>query len=252
MTTECIVLDIGNTNTKAACIDTARMSEGHCTGFPTADIEIRLGAVLNSEPFISRQTVYLCSVVPEATMAAVRACTSRSVRILAYGTGFPLAVEYEDPGTVGVDRLANAVYCAYTCPDSNVIAVSAGTAITIDLVRADRTFIAGAILAGPALQLSALGTRTARLPSVRLSDDGAHVPSRSTEEGLRAGALLGTAGAIEKVVDNLRRSVADECSVYATGGAWHQLKPVLSLHCRLHDSMTRIGAALWGTGRESI
>jgi type III pantothenate kinase len=69
--------------------------------------------------------------------------------------------------TLGFDRLAAAVGAHTTFPDSNVLIIDAGTAITIDMVTAKGEFLGGNISPGLEMRFKALNTFTKKCPSLK-------------------------------------------------------------------------------------
>ncbi len=78
-----------------------------------------------------------------------------------------LANRYEDPASVGADRIVNAVATGryYGFP---AIIVDIGTATTVEAVDGDGCYLGGAIFTGLNVALEALISRTAKLPGVDL------------------------------------------------------------------------------------
>jgi len=129
-----------------------------------------------------------------------------------------LEIACRAPECVGRDRLFAARGALEICGE-NAIVVDAGTALTVDAVRADGTFLGGAIAPGPNLLAEALARGTARLPRIVPRTDAVAL-GRSTEEALQSGVVLGFRGAARELV----REVAAEsgCApavAVVTGGA---------------------------------
>ena len=129
-----------------------------------------------------------------------------------------LTIACREPSRVGRDRLL-AARGALGIAGGDAIVVSVGTALTVDAVRADRTFLGGAIAPGPELLARALASGTARLPAVE-PRAGAPALGLDTEGALRAGIAVGLRGAARE----LALRVAEEAELPAativlTGGA---------------------------------
>ena len=146
----------------------------------------------------------------------------------------PFHVAYTTPETLGADRVAAAAaaFALYGHPQGRaVIALDAGTAVTLDAVTADGAFLGGAILPGPALLAQALSRGTAQLPEVGFSPPPDPI-GRSTTDALRSGlgylALDGLAGLLARTT----RALAPDGPpplVVATGGWAPTLAPLLAL-----------------------
>jgi type III pantothenate kinase len=134
-----------------------------------------------------------------------------------------LAIACREPEKVGRDRLFAARGALELC-HACAIVVDAGTALTVDAVREDGTFLGGAIAPGPALLAKALAEGTARLPRIEPRPRPAAL-GRTTEEALQAGVVVGFRGAARELVER----VSDEAGfagapVVLTGGAGYLLR----------------------------
>jgi len=141
---------------------------------------------------------------------------SRRVHVVRWNDPWPFRLALRTPRTVGVDRLANVAGLVARGVHTG-IAIDAGTATTIDVLRRGR-FVGGLILAGPAMQLAALHRATDLLPSARLPLRTPLV-GRDTASALQAGALHGSCHAVAGIVRALRRELGAATPVVVTGGA---------------------------------
>ena len=112
----------------------------------------------------------VCSVRPEADAAAtalwLRLGGTAEPEFFGRELPVPMPVRVAEPDKVGTDRLLLALG-AKTVAGAPCIVVSAGTAITVDVVDADGFFAGGAIAPGFGLAADALHEKTAFLPRVR-------------------------------------------------------------------------------------
>lgn len=137
-----------------------------------------------------------------------------------------LMVLYDDPESVGVDRLSAASE-AYRTVGGRVVVVDVGTAITVDAVSDDGTFLGGIIAPGPRLMASALHEGTSLLPPTE-PEPGADLLGRSTEDCIRSGLLHGTASLVDGLVGRVRRKLGG-AKVVATGGGLDFVLPALEV-----------------------
>lgn len=103
---------------------------------------------------------------------------------------------YLSPG-LGVDRWASAIAAHARLAGGHwaaALAVNAGTALTVDLIRADGEFAGGSISPGLGLMRDALARGTARLPLA--SGEAEPVPV-TTDSAIATGTLDAACGAIE-------------------------------------------------------
>ena len=74
----------------------------------------------------------------------------------------------DNPREVGADRIANAVAAHEMFPESAVVVVDFGTAITVDAVSAKGQYLGGAIAPGLDTSATALFSATANIRRVEL------------------------------------------------------------------------------------
>ena len=68
------------------------------------------------------------------------------------------------------------------------------------------------------------------------------MPAKDTEPAIRAGLVLGAAGAVERLL--AASGVADETPVYLTGADAAHLEPHLQRPVRVHPGLGILGVAL--------
>lgn len=141
---------------------------------------------------------------------------------------------YDDPTSVGADRIVNAVAVGRYYGFPAIIADS-GTATTVCAVDGEGAYLGGAILPGIHVALDALISHTAKLPSVDLEEGPARAIATNTSDSIRSGFIYGYAGAVDTLVRRFQEELgAPEPYVVATGG----LAPVILPHCstiKVHD-----------------
>ncbi len=109
-----------------------------------------------------------------------------------------------------------------------------GTAVTIEAIDARGHFLGGLILPGHGIMLRALESGTA----------GLHVPTgevrdfpTNTSDALTSGGTFAIAGAMERMVNNLRAHCGAEPRCFMTGGAGWKMAPSLSVPFELVDNL---------------
>ncbi|MEX0651692.1 MAG: type III pantothenate kinase, partial [Actinomycetota bacterium] len=129
---------------------------------------------------------------------------------------------------VGADRVVNAL-AAFTLVGAQAIVVDFGTATNFDVVSDKGEFVGGVIAPGLQASAASLFSRTARLTRVELSAPPS-VVGKSTVESIQSGLIFGAAGAIDGIVERIRRDLPGATTI-ATGG----LAPVVIPHCSSID-----------------
>ena len=163
--------------------------------------------------------VAIASVVPSLTGRWVEVCR----RGLALE---PLVVDntaetgvrilYEEPGTVGADRLVDAV-AAYRLYGGPACIVDFGTATTFDAISRDGEYLGGAIAPGIGIASQALFQRTAMLPRVELARPPAAI-GRNTTHAMQSGLLFGYVSLVEGMVARFRKELGTDMRTIGTGG----------------------------------
>jgi type III pantothenate kinase len=231
-----VVADVGNTRIKLAVV-AERVAAG-AAGLPAVtgrqDLLSREFRPSNLQNWLERMapgpTVVLVASVHdtaaarlEAAIAEVSATRHRPLRQRRVGRDhLPLAIDVEEPGRVGIDRLAAAAAAvAAKGADRTAIVVDCGTATTVDMVSRDGRFLGGAILPGPELLSRALAEGTSRLPAVADLDRGVppEMPGRSTQAAIAAGIGLGMRGAVARLISAATAALGGQPEIFLTGGS---------------------------------
>jgi len=215
-----LLFDIGNTNTHIGLANDRRVLKQ--TDIPTTawfggEAKVRLTRFV-------RQTrvdgAALCSVVPRVTpfvRKAVRQRWRANALELTPKTLRGVGVDYPNPGTIGPDRLANAVAARHRF-GAPVVVVDFGTAVTFDVVDAHGNYVGGIIAPGLAAMTDYLHEKTALLPRIRIREIKTAV-GKSTEQAMLVGAVHGYRGLVRGLIAELKRQLkARRLPVVATGG----------------------------------
>lgn len=128
----------------------------------------------------------------------------------------PLVMEVDRPEEVGADRVCSAA-AAYERVGGACAIVSMGTAITIDCVSPEGSFLGGAILPGLALGAEVLHTGTRLLPLVEIGRP-AGVFGRNTQDAIVNGLVYGAVGAIREIVERYATDLGQWPTLLMTGG----------------------------------
>ena len=121
--------------------------------------------------------------------SVVKKYVARALLFTPATTPIPIKNGYLTPKTLGADRLAAAVGAWALSPDSNVMVVDFGTAITVDYVI-DGEFCGGNISPGVTTRFRALADYTACLPLCQPTDEILEY-GRNTTEAIEQGVMRG-------------------------------------------------------------
>ena len=163
--------------------------------------------------------ISLASVVPPLTGRVIQACREylkQEPLVVDTGVKTGIKIRYEDPKTVGADRVCDAVavmkfYGGPAC------VVDFGTATTFNAITKDGEYLGGAISAGVNLAAESLFTHAAKLPRIDLQRPPS-VIGRNTTHAMQSGLLFGYVSMVEGMVARFRSELGSDMKVIATGG----------------------------------
>lgn len=263
-----LTFDVGNTRIKAGLFVSGRLRHTFSvrSTLDTAEAAF-LRDHLQDE---SATTAFVSSVVPQATDRLCALLTNIGiVDTVVYRTGkqvFETVAASSSllrgdalltPETTGADRIFAALGARLHAPDSHLVIVTAGSAVTVNLVTADGEFRGGSIFPGFGLMAQALNRGTAALPMID-PHTGSATPSpigTSTETAIRAGIYNAVLGGVERLIREMRQSLpADEPThVFLTGGDAeflrrglpfsHRVRPHLVLEGLYHAGTSGLGSS---------
>ena len=213
-----LALDAGNTWAKAARWDGAQW--GDVLRWPTAgpapEALARLAAGVDAAG--------MASVVPahvDRLAALVEAATGQTPTLVSASLRLPFAMRYRTPATLGADRLAAAVAAWAGWGGARpVVALDAGTAVTLDVVvpgAAGPAYLGGAIAPGPDLLRRALARDTGQLPDVAWTPPPSPIGT-STTEALQSGLTTLFADGVARLLRRTAEALESPPVVVATGG----------------------------------
>jgi type III pantothenate kinase len=222
-----LVIDIGNTHTVMGVYAGERLGE-HFRVASNHALTIDECGILLKQLFAEHRKikdVIICSVVPPLT-PIYEEMSKKVLGIdpVVVNSDLPLGIKilYDDPRTVGADRIANAV-AAHEIYGGPAIVVDFGTATTFDVISANGEYLGGAI--APGIETSSLNLfqKASQLSKVSLEKPRKAI-GKNTQESLRSGIIFGTVGQIEGIVARIKGELSQngtserEPKVIATGG----------------------------------
>lgn len=218
--------------------------------FPTEEIPRRLRPAFDSvREACSGEVgagIVVCSVAWTPPEVVERALPDGTECVwMRFHEGLPLSFQYDPPRSLGVDRLANALYAHRACPGADVLIIDAGTAVTVNVIRGGSDFRGGVIFAGPGTQARALHTLTKALPLVKWDEERISMPAGSTRESIAAGVGESTAGGLERIIERLGSQCNGAPTVLATGGAWPALRKLVRFDSVHVPHLTLIGSSFY-------
>ncbi len=246
-------IDIGNTNTTAGLVDCATLTCRETETVSSRNCVEHLPAIVEKlarqYDFSCRFPIKICTVIRSLQEEVIKklsplSCTA-SVSVISVTPNLPVTVVYDNPESLGTDRIANCFYCQFKYPDTNCIIIDAGTAVTIDMFSADAVFEGGFIVPGYTLQLNALHTDTAELPQITPYVDNEAFPPHTTQSCIAQGVRISLAGGIERIIGEIRSKRPHYSTIVTCGGGWRTLQNLVSFSYDYQPEMTLIGTGLY-------
>lgn len=223
-----LALDVGNSQIFGGVFEKEeikfRFRKTSKTGASSDEIGIFLRSVLKENGMDPSKVshIAICSVVPDVVHSLKNACKKYfniNPFLLQAGVKTGLKINYRNPLEVGADRIANAIAATHLYPKKNMVVIDLGTATTFCAVTAEKDYLGGSIIAGLRLNMEALESKTAKLPSVEIVS-AKEALGRSTVESLQSGLYFSHLGAMREISDRLSKECfdGDKPFVIGTGG----------------------------------
>lgn len=207
-----LVLDFGNTKIKAAVFSDSNEI-----------VEIFTWEEYNKEAINQIKTKYnidsvlLCSVVDISNEIDEHIKNKFSYYLkLDSTTSLPIKNNYSTPKTLGLDRIAAAVGANMLCPNTPLLIIDMGTAITYDYVNSSNEFEGGNIAPGVNMRLRAMNMFTNKLPLLEARKEE-KLLGNDTSSAIMAGVLRGIEFEIEGYISEIKKKNPN-LSVFLTGG----------------------------------
>jgi type III pantothenate kinase len=221
--------DVGNSSTVMGAYDADGVEPLICRRYPTKkdltfrELDLTVGGFLDelSEKGggMRIEGAVLSSVVPE-TDNQYRLLFKKKygMVILEVGSGIKLNIglNYDNPGMLGADRIANAV-AAFSEHRRDAIVADLGTATTFSVIRGNGEFDGGLIAPGIGIAIEALKKSTSKLPLIELRRPE-KIVSRNTVDAITSGFYYGWVSLIEGIIRRIEGEYGMEFMKILTGG----------------------------------
>lgn len=205
-----LVLDIGNTKTKA----------GLFSGMDLLEV-IEPATLHNCALWFEKHQIthtIISSVGKEDhKLISFLEGKTRTIR-LSYKTPLPFKNLYRSPETLGMDRVAGVAGAMHFYPGKNGLVIDAGTCITYDFMDAKNNYLGGSISPGLNMRLQAMHEFTQKLPLVRFNSPP-ELTGTNTEEAILSGAFNGMLGEINEMTKRYTQQYGEVQAIICGGDA---------------------------------
>jgi type III pantothenate kinase len=220
-----LAIDIGNTNVVLGVFDKEKLVENWRVGTNTQITPDEYAMIFKDLfgfaglEFHQIKGVIISTVVPPLLPVMIemsRKYFKIEPLVVTHETKTGITIKYDNPKEVGADRIVNAA-AAYKRYGGPLIIVDFGTATTFCAVSKNGEYLGGAISPGVKISAEALFQRASKLPRVELAKP-ARVIGSDTVSAMQAGIIFGYAGLVDGIVERMKRELAADARVVATGG----------------------------------
>ncbi|MCX8070748.1 MAG: type III pantothenate kinase [Thermodesulfovibrionales bacterium] len=213
-TTTTFVLFINPLNKEFTSIKTFRTEEIRKDNFKVKELNDFLYAIGNKE-----FSAIVSSVVPEIDLLVKKYLfnlNAHTVIFLNSSMNTIITIDELYKKSIGSDRIANMAG-AFSIYKTNVAVADFGTATTISIVNKEGRFIASCIMPGLEMMFESLYMKTSKLPLIKI-DDNFNYTCIDTESAIKTGVIIGTAGAVERILKDIEKVNRFKLKLLLTGG----------------------------------
>ncbi len=207
-----LTIDIGNTRSKIAIFKQNEIIEALTEEELSVPV---LKDILLKNPEIN--SVILSSVKDvDPEVIALLKSKSHYFIDLNKDTLIPIDNLYKTKSTLGKDRLAAIIGANNIFPDTSVLVIDMGTAITFDFINNKNQYLGGTISPGMEMRFKALNQFTGKLPLLNKKEDY-NITAETTEDAIISGVQNGIIFETDSYINKLKERYED-LKVILTGG----------------------------------
>jgi len=219
-----ILLDCGNSSLKAQCWKEGRLQASFACTYQL-DWSHRLRRWLQLQ---SATHCYFASVLDSTRQAELDQCLAQNfanpiTRFVSKAESLGVKNGYHHPERLGVDRWM-VLLAAAEIADGDVLIIDAGSAMTIDLLRADGQHLGGAILPGINTSLEQFKRIFSHIDFDHPAIAETAVPGCSTEAAIHIDYRQYSIDLMPELVNRWIQLLNDNASILLTGGDASQIQ----------------------------
>ncbi len=183
---------------------------------------------------------FISSVVPSISKDIIPLLKDEISFHFLKPSDYPYSVKVKSPGKVGMDRLLNSL-AAFTLYGGPAIVIDSGTALTLDYISKNGSYLGGIILPGLEMSRDALNEKTGLLPRVKISPPQ-KIVGKDTVSAIQSGLFFGFGTMLEGLIQKIKRG--RKLVVLGTGGRIEDLDPFIPSLKIIDLDLTLKGIAL--------
>ena len=236
-----LIGDMGNTQSKFACLDSKTKKIINLKNFNTLNLEKNKKFL----KFINRKNIdftFISSVVPKVFFKIKILLSKKNIKcheFLDKKFTNPISINIKKPKQVGSDRLAN-VLAAYKLYKTNCVVIDFGTATTFDILTNKGVYEGGLITPGIGISLSTLNSLTALLPLIKLKKTK-QIIGKDTVSAINSGVYWGYVSLINGILEKIISSTKKKYKIILTGGLSYIFLNSLKYKSIINKNITLLG-----------
>ncbi|VAX29718.1 Pantothenate kinase type III, CoaX-like [hydrothermal vent metagenome] len=220
MTDKILTIDIGNSNINIGLFKDDTIRTVSLSTRPLKDRAFYEGVLREFLGDDQPAGAVLSSVVPSHDglfYEILETLTGEDPVVVTHSINTGLIFDVAEPGSIGADRIANAV-AACSRINGSLVVVDLGTATTITVVDREKRLIGGVIMPGVEMMCVALNRQTCKLPLVMPVSLSGPL-GKDTKSSIISGVGYGTAGAVDRLLDEISVVLGEFVAVLTGGNA---------------------------------
>ncbi len=238
-----ILLDCGNSHLKAQWHKVGQVQASYSCAY-NRDWAQRLGHWLQDLP---AKHCYLASVLDVTRGAQLEQCLKQKfgsavTRFVSMPQALGVINAYREPERMGVDRWM-ALIAASELVHGDVVVIDAGSAITLDLLRADGKHLGGAILPGINTSLDVFKRIFNHIDFKDPAIDETTEPGCSTEEAIHINYTHNSIELLPGLVNCWTSYFDNDATILLTGGDAVRVQSELQKPARIVPDLVFLGMA---------
>ena len=208
-----LVIDIGNTRTKFGVFNHNEL----IISVPVDEFLPEHVTILKNEhPSLNKVIVSSVKQYPQELKNTLKNEFDLFIELTSH-TSIPVSNLYKSKSTLGNDRIAAIVGASHLFPNSNVLVIDSGTAITYDILTEENEYLGGNISPGIEMRFKALQSFTGKLPLVCLKEEEKVLFGNTTESAIRSGVQNGIVYEVETTINKFIE-IYKNLKIILTGG----------------------------------
>ena len=230
-----LIIDIGNSRTKFSLFN-----HGEIVTTATVDelLSEHIKTLKDEYPLLNKAILSSVREYPDGLKKTLQSSFDTFLE-LSHKTPLPIENLYLSKETLGYDRIASAVGANDLYPDTNLLVVDAGTALTYDFVNDKNQYLGGNIAPGLEMRFKSLHFFTNKLPLVKAENQNKLFGS-TTEEAIRTGVQNGFIHEVEKTIEEFKVFYGN-LKVIITGGDAKFFDKKLKNHFFVNFNLVALG-----------